>query len=270
MNNRSLNKPIITLLTDFGYQNPYVGIMKGVILGICSEVKIIDLTHGVTKFGVKQGAFLLSQTAPYFPNGTIHVVVIDPGVGTNRRRLIIEGTRSLYVGPDNGVLSLAVRREGLVKAVEISEKKFISPKLSTTFEGRDIFAPASAHLALGVKIEEFGPEVSNPIQLNFPEAIVEKDRIIGSVLYIDCFGNIITNVNSTHLQEINAIMGELVEIKINGTSKKLRYLKAYAQVPVNTFLMVIGSSDFLEISINQGSAKDMLKVDYSTRIEITK
>jgi len=144
---KRLRPPIVTLLTDFGLKDPYVAEMKAVILSICPEAWIVDVSHMVKKFDVRMGAFILAQAAPYFPAGTVHVAVVDPGVGTERRPIIVEAKRSFYVGPDNGVLMLSAKREGILHIYEIKNRKYMLQKISRTFHGRDVFSPVAAHLA---------------------------------------------------------------------------------------------------------------------------
>ncbi len=262
-------KPIITLLTDFGAQDAYVSSMKGVILGLCPDAVIVDISHEVQKFDVRQGAFLLHQAAPYFPKGTIHTVVVDPGVGTERRRIIVEGAHSLFVGPDNGVFSLAIQREGFVRAVEITEKKFMLPNPSPTFDGRDIFAPVSAHLACGVKIEEFGSTISSIAIPTYSRPTIQKDKIDGEVIAIDSFGNIITNIPDILLRAFKAGEGNLFTVTVNATSKIMKLSRTYGNVPIGTPVLVVGSSNFLEISINKGSSRNVFQADVGSKIEVT-
>lgn len=262
-------RPIITLLTDFGQKDAYVSSMKGVILGISPEAVVIDISHEVRRHDVRHGAFLLYQAAPYFPDGTIHVVVVDPGVGTARRRVIVEGRRCLFVGPDNGVLSLAVEEEGFFRIVEIKEKEFMLPNPSSTFEGRDVFAPVSAHLALGVEIDEFGPEISSLTSTSFSRPMIGEDSILGEVLHVDRFGNIVTNIRGSQFKAFQGVRG-LFKVKIGGTAVVLRLSRTYGDVPTGTPIMVIGSSKFLEISVNRGSASELFKANVGSRIEITR
>jgi S-adenosylmethionine hydrolase len=262
------HRHIITLLTDFGSQDAYVSSMKGVILGIYPEAVIVDISHNVRKFDVRQGAFLLHQAAAYFPKGTIHMAVIDPDVGTDRRRIIIKGKRCLFVGPDNGVLSLAVQREGFVKGVEIREKRFMLPNLSTTFDGRDVFAPASAHLACGVVLEEFGPVISRLVTPSFARATRIKNTLVGEVLHVDRFGNIITNIQSGLLSSFNVVEGEVFQVKVAKDCARMTFSRTYGNVPVGTPVMVVGSGDFVEISVNRGDASDLFKAAVGSQIEI--
>ncbi|MCW4037847.1 MAG: S-adenosyl-l-methionine hydroxide adenosyltransferase family protein [Candidatus Bathyarchaeota archaeon] len=262
------HRHIITLLTDFGSQDAYVSSMKGVILGICPEAVIVDISHHVRKFDVRQGAFLLHQAAAYFPKGTIHMAVIDPGVGTDRRRIIVEGKRCLFVGPDNGVLSLAVQREGFVKGVEIRENRFMLPNPSTTFDGRDVFAPASAHLACGVVLEEFGPVISRIVTPSFARATRIKNKLVGEVLHVDTFGNIITNIQRSLLSSFNAVEGEVFQVKVAKDCARMIFSRTYGNVQVGTPVIVVGSGDLIEISVNRGNASDLFKADTGSQIEI--
>ena len=261
---------IITLLTDFGVHDAYVGAMKGVILDICPDAVIIDVSHQVHPFDVRQGAFLLHQAAPYFPTGTIHTAVIDPGVGTDRRRIIIKGRRGFFVGPDNGVLSLAVQKEGFVKGVEIRETKFMRPNPSPTFDGRDVFAPAAAHLACGVELEAFGPVISCMVTPPFARATRRKEKLVGEVLHVDRFGNVITNIPGSLLSSFKAEAGEVFHVKVDGQEARMTVSRTYGNVPVGTPVMVVGSSDFVEVSVNRGRACDLLQADAGSRIEITR
>ena len=170
---------VISLLTDFGFKDAYVGTMKGIILRICPTATLVDISHDLSKYDILEGAYNLAQASPYFPEGTIHLAVVDPGVGTTRRRLIIKGSRCLYVGPDNGILSLAAKIEGVVKVVEIRNEAYMLQHFSRTFEGRDVFAPAAAHLANGVNIDEFGPKIYKIISsINSTIDRFQKDLLI--------------------------------------------------------------------------------------------
>lgn len=264
------HRPIITLLTDFGVHDAYVGAMKGVILDICPDAVIIDITHHVQPFDVRQGAFLLHQAAPYFPVDTIHVAVVDPGVGTARRRIGVRGRRGLYVGPDNGVLTLALQRDGFVQGVELQEAKYMRPTPSPTFDGRDVFAPAAAHLACGVALEALGPPISRLVTPPFAQATRRKETLVGEVLHIDRFGNIITNIPQDLLAAFNAAAGEVFHVQVDGTAANIIFSRAYGQVLEGTPIMVVGSSDFVEVSVNRGDARDQFHADVGSRIEVTR
>jgi S-adenosylmethionine hydrolase len=258
--------PIITLTTDFGLKDPYVAEMKAVMLGICPKTAIVDITHEIEKFNVKMGAFVLASAAPYFPKGTIHVAVVDPGVGTKRKPILIETENSFYIGPDNGVLSLAATKQGIKCAYEISNSKFMLPKISNTFHGRDMFAPAAAHLAKGTNPEKFGPKITDIVMPEFAEVRKKKNWLVGEVLHIDGFGNIITNFSEEDLKQL--IAEKLLEVRLGNVCLRLRVCKAYGEVEPQKPLAIIGSHNFLEISINQGDAAKTFNVKTGDRIEL--
>ncbi|MHA1581663.1 MAG: SAM hydrolase/SAM-dependent halogenase family protein [Candidatus Baldrarchaeia archaeon] len=262
-------KKVITLLTDFGLRDPYVGAMKGVILSICPDVNIVDISHEIRKFDIRQGAYVLAASAPFFPRGTIHIGVVDPGVGTTRKAIIIETKRSFYIGPDNGLLALAALREGIKKVVQITNSKYMLPRVSRTFHGRDIFAPAAAYLANGVPIENFGPLLDEYEILSFSKPHVRKDQIEGEVIYIDGFGNIVTNIYSEILEKVGIGEEDKIKILLNDELEKvLKICKAYNEVKKGEFLAIIGSGNFLEISINQGNTAKKLNVKEGAKIKI--
>ena len=259
---------IITLLTDFGLKDVYVSAMKGVILSISSSVIFVDISHNVSRYNILQGAFLLSTVSSYFPMGTIHLAVIDPGVGTFRRRIVIKGKRCLYVGPDNGLLLLAAKAEGIEKAVEIKGERFISPFISTTFEGRDIFAPVAANLLNGLSIEDLGPEIHDLVEPIFIEPEVKGDRIMGLVVHIDRFGNLITNISKRQLENLRVIEGVFFEVNIGSVSKIIPFCRTYSDVPDNFPLVIVGSSGFLEVSVHLGSAMALFKAVIGSKVDV--
>lgn len=262
--------PIITLLTDFGTRDPYVAAMKGTILKICADAKIVDISHEVPKFDIKHAAFLLMQTTKYFPEGTIHVVVVDPGVGTGRRRIIIETKNNFLIGPDNGVLIPAAERDGISQIIEIENTKYMLSEVSKTFEGRDVFAPVAAHLASSIPLESFGNLIENVAKHPFPSPKVSKGGIYGEVIHIDGFGNLITNMSKNHLGAKDIKFGEAITVSINDRTYKIPFLRTYGDSRKGEYLAIIGSSDFLEISINQGNAASDLGVGVGVKIFVTK
>ncbi|MDH5481502.1 MAG: S-adenosyl-l-methionine hydroxide adenosyltransferase family protein [Candidatus Bathyarchaeota archaeon] len=247
--------PIITLTTDFGLKDPYVAEMKAVILSISPKAIVVDVTHGVEKFNIRMGAYALASASPYFPKGAIHVGVVDPGVGTIRRSLLIQTKHSFYIGPDNGVLTLAAKSQGIVHIYEISNRKLMLLKISNTFHGRDIFAPAAAHLANGTSPIEFGPEVFKIVTPDFAKIIRDGDVLKGEITHIDNFGNIITNLGENEIKAMK--IKQFANIKLKDTKLKLKLCRAYAEVRPQKPLAMIGSHSFLEISINQGNAAQM-------------
>jgi len=255
-----LQRPIISLLSDFGLKDPYVAEMKAVILSICQDASIIDISHEIEKFNIRMGAFILAQAARCFPEGTIHVAVVDPGVGTTRRPIIVETERSLYVGPDNGLLILAAENEGIRHVYEITNRKYMLKRISRTFHGRDIFSPAAAYLAKGVEPSKFGPIIQDPVKPSFSAPKIREDAIMGEVIHIDGFGNVITNISEENLKAAGISEGNEISIQLNDEELKLKLCSSYGEVARNRLLSIIGGTGFLEISVNQGSASEFLGV----------
>jgi S-adenosylmethionine hydrolase len=261
-----LKRPIITLLTDFGLRDPYVACMKGVILSICPEAIIVDLSHEVPKFNIAHAGFLLAQAAGFFPEGTIHVAVVDPGVGTERLAIAVSTRRGVLLGPDNGVLDLAARNLGLKEIYAIKNASYFSKRQAPTFAGRDVFAPVAAHIAKGVPLEKLGPRLKGLRELELPKASITSDRISGSVIYIDSFGNLITNIPGKALDGRISI-GQRILSRIGSIEDTLTYTRSYGFVKRGEPLILIGSAGFLEVAINQGNASERFKASYGTIVE---
>lgn len=261
--------PIITLLSDFGLKDPYVAEMKAVILSICPEATIVDISHEISKFDVRMGAFVLASAAPYFPSGTIHVAVVDPGVGTKRRPIIVETNRSFYVGPDNGLLMLSAKKEEIHHVYNITNRQYMLPKVSRTFHGRDIFSCAAAHLAKGVSPPKFGPEVHDYATPRFAKPHLKGDELLGEVLHVDDFGNVVTNISVKDLEKMDVQEGRFLHIKLKDKTLKLKLCSAYGEVPAQSPLAIIGSSDFLEVSVNQGDASKVFRVKTGDPIQVS-
>lgn len=261
--------PLISLLSDFGLKDPYVGEMKAVILSICPEACIIDISHNIEKFNTHMGAFVLASAAPYFPRSTVHAAVVDPGVGTKRRPLIVETERSLYVGPDNGLLMLSARSEGIRHAYKISNSEYMLPRVSTTFHGRDIFAPAAAHLAKGCTPSEFGHEVRDYVVPRFANPQIRKGGLLGEILHIDDFGNVISNISVKALEKVGIKEGCLLHVEFKHKALNLKFCSAYGEVVSKTPLALIGSSNFLEVSVNQGNASKTFKAKIGDSIRVS-
>lgn len=237
---------IITLTTDFGADDHYAGVMKGVIAGINPSATVIDITHGIGAYNIAEAAFKLYASYRYFPEGTVHVVVVDPGVGSARKAAAAEAAGYRFVGPDNGVFSMIFDKCGVDRIVEITNPAFMLPIVSTTFHGRDIFAPAAAHLSKGAGLTDLGKELSSYERLDIPRPIDAGDVITGRAVYADRFGNLITNIpgsNITGAAEVRA-----GEVTINSVSPN------YSDGKEGELMALVGSSGFLEISINRGSA----------------
>lgn len=245
---------IITLTTDFGLEDWFVGTMKGVIATIDPKLTVVDNTHAVGSGDIRAGAFALSASYKYFPKGTVHVAIVDPGVGSKRPAIAIRTERYFFVGPDNGVLSFALRNEKIkaVRALE-NETYFLKP-VSQTFHGRDVFAPVAAHLARGVSIAMFGPAIANFVRLDWPEPKLLGKSIEGEVIYVDKFGNAITNVPAATLTSLGA---ERCEIH-KGRKRMCAIGTHYQSVPIGRAVAVPGSSGYLEIAVNSGNASAIL------------
>lgn len=264
---KQAKNPVITVLTDFGWRDPYVSSMKGVILSICKNATIVDISHSIPKFNIMHGAYLLAFSVPYFPPGTIHVVVVDPGVGSERLPILVQTKNDQYlIGPDNGIFTLVVERcGGWKKIVKLENETFFLNEISTTFHGRDLFAPVAAHLANGTSIEEFGSEISEIRQINVQEPIVRRNEIEGLILFTDSFGNIITNISKSLFEELKISTGSQVELDLATNTRDIKFCQSYAEVEKNQFLLIIGSRGLAEISMNQGNAAQALNLDLQGR-----
>jgi hypothetical protein len=251
---------IITLTTDFGSKDHYAGAMKGVILSINPDVTITDITHEIPPHDVFKGAFTLRNFYRYFPRQTIHVAIVDPGVGGRRKAIALEADGHIFVGPDNGVFTFIYRESKPYRVHEIKSPKHTLSDISRTFHGRDIFAPVAAHLSLGVSVEDLGKELRKPIELPIKEPALRRDEIIGEVIHIDSFGNLVTNIPAELLKSGSRIhIGERI---IRGIST------SYSDVPKGKLLAIVGSSGFLEISVHLGRACDVIKGRDEVRVEI--
>ena len=257
---------IITLTTDFGLKDAYVAEMKAVILGICANATIVDITHKIEKFNIRMGAYILASASPYFSKDTIHLAVVDPGVGTQRQPILIQTKHSYFIGPNNGVLVLAAKSQGIEHSYEITNQKLVLPKISSTFHGRDIFAPTAAHLANGTSPEEFGPEIHDIVMPKFAKTIKRKGMLIGEVMHVDGFGNIITNFGKKEVEMMK--IRHTVNTKLKSDWLKLKFCKTYAEVKPQEPLALIGSHNFLEISINQGNAADNFKIKSGDKVTL--
>ena len=258
---------IITLTSDFGLFDPYVAEMKGVILSICPKVRIVDISHGVNKFDIHMGAFILARTTPFFPAKTIHVAVVDPGVGSERRPIIIQTKRNIYVGPDNGILMLSAQREGIENIFVISNQRYML-SLSNTFHGRDIFSCAAAYLANGIHPSEFGSEIGNPVPIIIQKPILRDRFLIGEIIHVDNYGNLVTNILSDNVKKI--VNGDLIVVFIKGKTFNLKVCASYSDVKYGRPLLIFGSSGHLEISINRGNASNELGVKKGDSIQLIK
>ena len=255
-----MNEPprIITLTTDFGTSDTYVGVMKGVILSINPNVRIVDLTHAIPPQDIYEAAFSIYGAHSYFPKGTIHIIVVDPGVGSDRQAIVSRIDGAFFVCPDNGVLSYLLQNVGNeggqpIDSVAIQNSAYYLPEVSNTFHGRDIFAPVAAHLSLGVSLDDIGPPVQTLVQLPIPKIDISGDTLIGQIIKIDRFGNLITNISKGAFE---AFLNDdaTYEIRVGNASLN-RLNSAYADAEIGEPLAIMGSLALLEIAVNGGNAE---------------
>ncbi len=255
----SKKQSIITLITDFGLQDGYSGVMKGVMANINPSASVIDISNTIAAQDIFQAACVLSDSYNYFPKGTIHVVVVDPGVGSERKILCLKTEDYLFLAPDNGVLSLVIAKEESPSIRDVTNRKFFLQTVSDTFHGRDIFAPVASHLSKGVSYKELGERIDKIKEISLPKPILSPDgELTAEIIYVDSFGNVITNINKEIFDRMDIGM-ERVSItmdrrRINGICS------SYSDVGANEALAIFGSSGYLEISVNLGNAGDVLKL----------
>jgi S-adenosylmethionine hydrolase len=262
------HRPIITLTTDFGSSDHFVGAMKGVILDILPEARIVDICHSVQAFDVLDGALTISQAYSYFPNRTIHVVIVDPGVGTARRPILASSDKYHFVAPDNGVLSLVYAREPRMHVRHITSEHYFLQPVSNTFHGRDIFAPVAAYLAKEVDSLKFGDEVEDYVRFSAPKPkAVDQNRVRGVVLKVDRFGNLITNITPQDVPMLFAAEGKAFKIVV-GNCEITEIHSAYAEGAPGEVMGVLGSMGFLEIAANRGAAAQLTGAGKGTDVTI--
>jgi len=256
----------ITFLTDFGTKEGYVAQMKGVVSSI-TDARMVDISHEVSPQNVREGAFLLWTTASFFPVGTIHVAVVDPGVGTERKGLIITTKKQVLIGPDNGILLPTAHLLGDFVVYEITNPKYMIHPLSRTFHGRDIFAPVAGYIARGVPFGEIGTQTTHFVDLQFPLGENRGDRLVGKILYVDRFGNLLTNIPS------DILPSDVAQKKISlhaGDRQwdQVPFVTSYGYGTQGELLLMVGSNHFLEIGVNQGDAARMLGMQAATEFSL--
>jgi len=259
---------IVTFTTDFGLHDPFVGIMHGVVLSIYPETRIVDVSHSVTSYNVLDGAWTIAQAYRFFPPLTVHVVVVDPGVGSTRRPILAETDDYIFVAPDNGVLSLVEAREPRFTARHITADRYFLQPVSQTFHGRDIFAPVAGWLSVGVAPADFGPEVSDYVRLQLP--VVERisaDELRGAVVRVDKFGNLITNLSGLDVAALLACPPAKFSLTI-GDVTVTRLRSSYAEGGDKELFAILGSSGFLEVAARQASARQMLRADVGAPVTL--
>jgi len=258
-------RPIVALLSDFGTKDHYVGTMKAVVLGICPDAALVDIGHEIPPHDVLTGALQLAASYRFFPAGTVFLVVVDPGVGSERRAIAAAAADYTFVGPDNGVFTGVFRDTPPTRVIELTERKYARPTISRTFEGRDRFAPAAAWLARGIALESLGGAVTDPHMLEIPVAVAGEDGVAGAVLGVDRFGNLMTNVDRTLFDRVRR-EGTLV-VRV-GSVDVARVVTTYADAAPGEVCALFGSTDHLEIAINGGSAAERLGLGRGARVDI--
>jgi S-adenosylmethionine hydrolase len=258
---------IVTLTTDFGLRDAYVAEMKGVMLGIARAsgdvLQLVDVTHDVERHDITEGALAVEAAAPFFPSGTVHLAVVDPGVGTARRGLAVAAAGHLLVGPDNGLFTPFLADAGW-RAFEIAEPDYRLPRVSRTFHGRDLFAPAAAHLALGLDPGRLGPAVQDPVLLAWPEVRAVAGAVAGAVVHTDRFGNLITSIHARSLEPLDGT----VLIRVGGHQVPLA--GTYADLQVGRPGALVGSAGRLEIAVREGSAAALLRARRGTPVVVSR
>jgi len=258
--------PIVTLITDFGLKDGNVGVMKGVILRYAPETQIIDLSHNIAPQNIPEAALVLYRSAPYFPKGSIHVVVVDPGVGTDRRPIAAQLGDQYYIGPDNGVItSLLEYTESkgfLTEFIHLNNPNYWLPQISDVFHGRDIFAPVAGHLAAGVEIRKLGTSISSPVRLSFPKPVRTEYGWSGEVIHVDHFGNISSNIRREHLGDVVPLKVKLRDTDIS------HWVRTFGMRPTGDLVALYGSTGNLIISVVNGSAVERLAIELGDRVEV--
>ena len=257
---------IITLLTDFGLKDGYVGVMKGVIWGIAPQAQLADITHQIQPQNVAEGALALGRVAPYFPAGTIHLAVVDPGVGTQRRPIAARLGEQFFVGPDNGLCTVLVEQarqlEAVTQFVHLDQPRYWLPEISNVFHGRDIFSPVAAHLANGAPLSELGSPIQDPRQLEFPPPERFGTGWRGVVMHVDAFGNLATNLERQHIPA-----GNRLTIKIGGVQIE-RLAATFGEGKAGQLIGLFDSAGKLSICVVNGSAADRLKIGIGAPVEV--
>jgi hypothetical protein len=258
---------VISLITDFGIEDTYAGVLKGVILSISPGCSIVDITHHIPPQDVRAACFALSTSYTYFPKKTIHLVIVDPGVGSNRRPLLIEAEDYFFIGPDNGVFTSILVKPGLKSVIAITNGEYFLTEVSSTFHGRDIFAPVAAHLANGCPPSSFGAPVADYVLLDLPQPVVLKPgEAQGTIFHIDRFGNLVTSFSREHIKQITGNRTFRIECAGRIITK---IAPSYSFAQPGELCGVFGSSNYLEISVTNGSARDMLNAQCGDCVKIT-
>jgi S-adenosylmethionine hydrolase len=262
-----MGRPVIALLTDFGTRDHYAGTMKGVALGICPDATLVDITHDVPPHDVLTGALELAASYRYFPAGTIFLVVVDPGVGSSRRGIAVEAGEFRFVAPDNGVLTAVLDEVAPKRIVELTERRYARATVSRTFEGRDRFAPAAAWLAKGIELSALGRSAGPVHRIELSKPSVADDHVVGEVLRVDRFGNLITNIDRKTFDRLASDDRGSLEIQV-GLHQVSRVVSTYADATEGELCALFGSSEHLEIAANGSDAAAILQLGRGAPVHI--
>jgi S-adenosylmethionine hydrolase len=260
----ALSNPVITLTTDYGTSDHLVGVVKGVILRIAPNASIVDINHHVVPFDVLDGALTIAAAYRYFPPRTVHLVIVDPGVGTARRPILVSADQSYFVAPDNGVLSLIYDREAVVSVRHITAEHYFLNPVSNTFHGRDVFAPVAAWVAKAYQTEAMGEEISDYVRFTLPKPKVAGSTRKGLVLRVDAFGNLVTNFTAEDLPQ-GAGADSKIKLQVGGKSVE-KLTQTFAQGAAGEPVAIVGSSGFVEIAVNKGQAARVLGVNRGAEV----
>ncbi|MCE5311887.1 MAG: SAM-dependent chlorinase/fluorinase [Nitrospiraceae bacterium] len=263
---RTVQKPsgIVTLTTDFGHSDCFAAEMKGVILSISPDSRLVDVTHHIERHAVRHAAIVIDSASAYFPKGTVHVVVVDPGVGSSRRPIAIKAGGSYFIGPDNGVFSKILARTARPALHQITNKKYVLTFDSSTFYGRDVFGPVAAHLANGLDIKELGKRITDPIMIDFNAPFEDNGVISGEIEYVDGFGNAISNIKCKGCEFFETISAVLVD------DIPVVPMKCYAEAEEGSLSCLVNSSGCLEFFVNQYSAAKMFDLRIGSVVKLIK
>jgi len=263
------HNPVITLTTDFGYRDPFVGIMKGVILGINPSATIVDITHDISPQNILEAAIMIEMGFASFPPRTIHTVVVDPGVGSLRRPILVIADQYFFIGPDNGVFSQIYKsRHDILKVIHITSEHYFMPSVSSTFHGRDIFVPVAAWLSKGIEASKFGVSINDYATVKIPAPVKPAKNIIeGEVLYIDRFGNAITNIKTQEIERLHSSNPEGTP-RVLARGKEAPFTKHYSQAKSSELSSLINSFGFLEIFVFKGSASSDFGINVGEKVGV--
>ncbi len=262
-------RPVVALLTDFGVRDHYAGTMKGVVLSICPETTLVDISHDVPPHDVLSASLELAASFKFFPPGTVFLVVVDPGVGSSRRPIAAEAGDYRFVAPDNGVLSAVFKDVAPRRVVELTERRFARPTVSRTFEGRDRFAPAAGWLAKGTDVKALGRTLTDYLRLAIPDPVVTDRDVQGEVLRVDRFGNLITNIDRRSVERLGRPGEITVEIRA-GEHRVGRLVTTYSEIAAGEVCSLFGSTEHLEVAANSASAAETLGLGRGAAVTVTR